>query len=461
MFKQVKRFRNISDIYKFELKTNKTELNSTIHRRLLLRLIIATFLISIVLAAAAFFIEFHRVGNLVSGRASQVVLNFNDQVRTILDSPEQKFSKDLQNELKMLLIAGKSKQWMGQLVYSSIYDLQGREIVTEMDVNYRQLNVVEGLAKSLTHQLPNKSQKAHKIKYINRIPYILLSFPLTNSSGKKVAAIEGVFAVSKVARDEVFERIRGSVFGTISIVVLTSLILYPIIITLIRQLSRVTDNLIESNIETLRVVGSAIAKRDSDTDSHNYRVTIYSVALAEKIGLKPSLIRGLVKGAFLHDVGKIGVSDQILLKPGKLSDEEFEEMKTHVNHGIDIVERSEWLKDARDVVGYHHEKYSGNGYPHGIDGSSIPVNARIFAIVDVFDALISIRPYKDPMSFDTAIKILEEGRGNHFDPFHLDAFIDIARSLYDTFANCSENTLRRKLESIIQEYFSREYRFVE
>ena len=461
MFNQMRRLRNIADIYKFELKINKTELNQSIHRRLLLRLVVAAFLISIVLAVAAFFIEIQRMGSLVNDRASQIAVSFNDQVGHMLDSPELKRQKGLHNELKMLLIAWKSRQRMGQLVYASIYDLQGRELATDMDNNYAEMSVVEGLARTMRHQLPKKSQPIHKLKYIKGVPYIQLSFPLINSAGEHAAAIEGIFAVSTLARNEVLERILGSVFGTIGVVVLTTLVLYPIIITLINQLSKVTDNLIESNIETLRVVGSAIAKRDSDTDSHNYRVAIYSVALAEKLGLKSGLIRGLIKGAFLHDVGKIGVSDQILLKPGKLTVQEFAEMKLHVNHGMDIVKRSEWLKDAKDVVGYHHEKYSGKGYPHAVSGSAIPVNARIFAIADVFDALTSARPYKKPMSFEVAIKNLQEGRGSHFDPFLLDVFIAIARSLYDEFARCTDQILHKKLESIIREYFSKEYRFSE
>jgi len=461
MFKRMKRLRNVADIYKFELKINKTELNSSIHRRLLLRLSTAAFLISIVLATISFFAELQRVGSIVNDRASEVAASFNEQILPILDAPVPDWQIGLHEELKMLLIAGKSKQRMGQLVYSGIYGLNGSEIATITDTDYADVRVVEDLVKLLAHKPSSRSFQMHKFKFINGTPYITPSFLLSNSAGQQVAVIDGIFAVSAEARDQIFGRMRGSAFGTIAIVVLTTLILYPIIITLIRQLTKMTDNLIESNIETLRVVGSAIAKRDSDTDSHNYRVAIYSVTLAETIGLNPSLIRGLVKGAFLHDVGKIGISDQILLKPGKLSDEEFEEMKNHVNHGMDIVERSEWLRDARDVVGYHHEKYSGKGYPHGIKGSAIPVNARIFAIADVFDALTSSRPYKKPMSFEESMKTLEKGRWSHFDPFHLDVFNSIAKSLYDSFANCADMKLHRKLESIIREYFSKEYRFNE
>jgi HD-GYP domain-containing protein (c-di-GMP phosphodiesterase class II) len=220
-----------------------------------------------------------------------------------------------------------------------------------------------------------------------------------------------------------------------------------------------TENLVESNVETLRVIGSAIAKRDSDTDSHNYRVTIYSVELAERIALKPNIIQGLIKGAFLHDVGKIGISDQILLKPDKLSRSEYETMKLHVQHGLDIVRQSEWLKDAVDVVGFHHEKFSGEGYPNGLNGREIPVNARIFAIADVFDALTSQRPYKERLSLATSMEILNQGRGSHFDPALLDSFSEIAPALYEQYAEGSDDVLIKKLETIILKYFSKEYRY--
>ncbi|MBC8316897.1 MAG: HD-GYP domain-containing protein [Desulfobulbaceae bacterium] len=416
-------------------------------------------MISVILAVAVFVVEFQRLGRIVNDRAGEIVSSFNTQVRPMLDSLGEIDQSVLQQELKMLLIAGKSRQWMGQLVYSSIYDLQGKEIGTEIDTQYAHMGDVDNLVQSFTHLLPEDMNSEHTFKRIKGVPYVQLTFPLTNSAGSNVAVVEGVFAVSDIARDEVMGRIARSVFGAMGIVLLTTLILYPVIVTLIRQLTMMTENLLESNIETLRVIGSAIAKRDSDTDSHNYRVTIYSVTLAETVGLKPKLIQGLIKGAFLHDVGKIGISDQILLKPGKLSESEFEIMKLHVNHGIDIVRRSEWLKDATDVVGYHHEKFAGEGYPHGFVGSKIPVNARIFAVADVFDALISSRPYKKAMSFDKAMDILNQGRGSHFDPFHLDTFNTIAKSLYDQFAACSEQKLEKKMESIIRQYFSREYRF--
>src|SRR5690606_25377678 len=109
-------------------------------------------------------------------------------------------------------------------------------------------------------------------------------------------------------------------------------------------------------------------------------------------------MHALIKGALLHDVGKIGVSDGILLKPGRLTDDEFKEMRRHVEYGYDIVGPVRWLSDACDVVRHHHEKYDGSGYDGKLSNGQIPLAARIFAIADVFDALTSRRPYKEPMT---------------------------------------------------------------
>ena len=189
------------------------------------------------------------------------------------------------------------------------------------------------------------------------------------------------------------------------------------------------------------MLGSAIAKRDSDTDAHNYRVTFYSVRLAEAIGLDEPKIRSLIKGAFLHDVGKIAIRDATLLKPGRLNTEEFTEMQSHVQHGLEIVENAGWLADAGQVI----------GYPNGLAGEAIPITARIFAIADVFDALTSARPYKEAIPPDQSLAILREGAGRHFDPALLEAFEPLAPVLYATMSR-QEDALRATLDEVIRPY---------
>ena len=145
-------------------------------------------------------------------------------------------------------------------------------------------------------------------------------------------------------------------------------------------------------------------------------MTPYSARLGEALGLTPPEIRVLLKGSFLHDAGKLGIPDSILLKPARLDPQEFSVMKTHVDKGTDIVERSSWLREGTEVIGYHHEKFAGGGYPRGLTGQEIPITARIFAGADVFDALTSQRPYKKPLTFEEAMGILGQDSGKYFDP---------------------------------------------
>lgn len=448
--------KGLSYAYTPKTQGNKASLRRFIKRNLFTRLCIAGVIVSIVLATIVFFFQIKRLGRLVNSRASEIALNFNDEIRPFLDDLSSSEQLELRNKLKMLLIAGKFKTGVGQVIYAGIYDVDGKEIVTERDQDCDYLDLIDDFMKSVEVRSPKSSGKVYAFRWINGSPHIHLTYPLSDSRGEEVAVIQGIFEISSKATDEVVGSIVRTAVEVIGIVIITTLILYPIIISLVGRLSYLADVLLEANIETLQALGGAIAKRDRDTDIHNYRVTIYSVTLAESLGMRQENIRGLIKGAFLHDIGKIGIGDQILLKPGKLTKSEREVMKRHVNHGIDIIGRSEWLKDATDVVGYHHEQFDGNGYPNGLSGEAIPVNARIFAIADVFDALTSRRPYKDPIPFEEAIKILSEGRGSHFDPSLLDSFNKIADSLHEKYSSCPDITLREKLESITRQYFAEE-----
>jgi HD-GYP domain-containing protein (c-di-GMP phosphodiesterase class II) len=150
----------------------------------------------------------------------------------------------------------------------------------------------------------------------------------------------------------------------------------------------------------MEALGRAIAKRDSDTGAHNYRVAWIAARIAERLGLSGSAMQALIAGSFLHDVGKIGIPDAILLKPGRLDEQEMDTMRTHVAQGEEIVTGMGWLDGAQAVVAAHHEKWNGSGYPRGLAGEAIPLAARIFAVADVFDALCSKRPYKEPGACD-------------------------------------------------------------
>jgi HD-GYP domain-containing protein (c-di-GMP phosphodiesterase class II) len=158
-------------------------------------------------------------------------------------------------------------------------------------------------------------------------------------------------------------------------------------------------------------------------------------------------------GSFLHDVGKIGIADAILLKPGRLDDTEMATMRTHVALGESIVRGIGWLDGASAVVAGHHEKWDGSGYPRQLAGENIPLSARIFAVADVFDALCSKRPYKEPMGFEQAMDILRRDTGTHFDPGVMRAFEPIARNLHAQLAPTSEDEARQLMEERVHAHF--------
>ncbi|NUM52571.1 MAG: HD-GYP domain-containing protein [Candidatus Hydrogenedentes bacterium] len=170
---------------------------------------------------------------------------------------------------------------------------------------------------------------------------------------------------------------------------------------------------------------NALDARERNTRLHSQRVRAYAVRLAKQMGIRGSDATILGEAALLHDVGKIGVPDSILLKPGKLSDEEWTVMRRHPEFGFRILASVPRLGEAARIVFAHHERYDGTGYPNGLSGLSIPLGARIFSVVDVFDALTSDRPYHEALSIGKAIRAIDEKAGSDFDPEVVRAFKSI------------------------------------
>jgi putative two-component system response regulator len=192
---------------------------------------------------------------------------------------------------------------------------------------------------------------------------------------------------------------------------------------------------------TVLAMSSMAETRDNETGNHILRTQLYVKRLAEQLRQHPrhapkltdAYIELLFKSAPLHDIGKVGIPDAILLKPGKLTAEEFEVMKTHTTIGHEAIERAEkalgtslpFLQTAKEITLSHQEKWDGSGYPQGLQGETIPLSARLMAVADVYDALISKRVYKDPIPHAESVEIMKCGRGTHFDPDVLDAFLAI------------------------------------
>jgi response regulator RpfG family c-di-GMP phosphodiesterase len=163
-------------------------------------------------------------------------------------------------------------------------------------------------------------------------------------------------------------------------------------------------------------------------------------------------MRTLLLGAFLHDVGKIGIRDAILLKPGPLTEEETASMRAHVGLGLKIIGSSKWLQLARSVIEGHHERFDGRGYPRGLKGIAIPLEARLFSIVDAFDALTSERPYKRPLSLADSLACLQEGAGSQFDPDMVAAFCRIAGHAYHAIHPATGTELQDMLTSLVERH---------
>ncbi|MFD1019798.1 HD-GYP domain-containing protein [Thalassobacillus hwangdonensis] len=176
------------------------------------------------------------------------------------------------------------------------------------------------------------------------------------------------------------------------------------------------------------VIAATLDARDPYTAGHSKRVAEYSVQIAERAGFSAEDIDLLRKSALLHDIGKIGIRDDVLLKEGKLTVEEFEQIKGHPAIGSNILEQVELPKDLQPIlpgVRYHHERYDGKGYPEGLKGEAIPVFGRLMAVADAYDAMTSDRPYRKGMSKEKALAIIEEGKGTQWDPYFSEIFLEM------------------------------------
>lgn len=194
-----------------------------------------------------------------------------------------------------------------------------------------------------------------------------------------------------------------------------------------------TKDLVQTQLQIIQRLGRAAEFKDNETGLHVIRMSHYSRLLAQALNLSDDYVDLIFKAAPMHDVGKIGIPDSVLLKPGKLDDQEWQLMRQHPQFGGDIIgdHESELLKEARIIALAHHEKWDGSGYPNKLVGEDIPLSARIVAVADVFDALTTERPYKDAWSVEEAVALIDRESGNHFDPRIVMAFHEVLPDILD------------------------------
>ena len=196
-----------------------------------------------------------------------------------------------------------------------------------------------------------------------------------------------------------------------------------------RRVEEATRNLQAAYRATLEALGSALDSRDVGTEAHSRRVHGYALATAREYGMPEADIPDLEHGVLLHDIGKIGIPDAILLKPGRLTVEEWATMRRHPEIGKRLIEGIAFLRGAIPIIYCHHEKWDGAGFPRGLKGDEIPLGARIFSVVDAFDAMTFDRPYSTAIPFDAAQSEIKRCAGSHFDPAVVEAFLRVPDAL--------------------------------
>lgn len=411
-----------------------------LHRYLATRFLVAGISISLLIGALVYYWENRRVEKMAFELAIVSAKHFDSaEMRKLLTAD------NLANHPDLAKLLDKSS-----FIGIRIFDPSGKIL---METWGSEAISLRSPIKAHRHDFPEPGKSHYNWLESANGDFIQVVIPLLDSKNVTEAYFEGIYLPDAGTQYARKHQVRSTVLTSFVVVISALLLLYPVLLGLTKRSLSLSKSLLDSNLELLQSLGSAIAKRDSDTDTHNYRVTLYAVRLAEAMKLDRDSIASLIVGAFLHDVGKIGIPDQILLKPGRLTAEEFEIMKRHVIFGGEIIQDSSWLKRARDVVLFHHEKFDGSGYPHGTHGKDIPLSARLFAVVDVFDALMSKRPYKEPIPIYEALGILRDGAGKHFDADIVNIFEFVAPELYGEIGLSDKNYLQAEMKVKVSKYF--------
>ena len=214
------------------------------------------------------------------------------------------------------------------------------------------------------------------------------------------------------------------------------------------ELSKALEEIQITHDATIDALSAALDYRDNETEGHSQRVVRYSLEIGKVLGLERRNLEVLARGTLLHDIGKIGVPDSILWKPGKLTDEEWVEMRKHVEYGFKMLKSIHFLKDAALIVQHHHERYDGSGYPNRMSGDNIVIGARIFAIADTYDAMTTNRPYRKALTDRDAREEIKRCNGAQFDPRITEAFFQIPVEQWFNIKDDVDKQLRRYKERI-------------
>jgi putative nucleotidyltransferase with HDIG domain len=313
------------------------------------------------------------------------------------------------------------------LIYNKTFNnlnyISGHGFTTE-SLKHTKLRIGEGLAgrAALQKEMVVVKDLAIQTTSLKRSPFLsrekfvsYIAYPLV-AKGQIVGVLE-VFHRSRLDPDDEWFSFLGALAGQAAIAI-DRINLYIDLENSNLDLTRAYDATIEG-------WAKAIELRDRETEGHSRRVVDLSLKLAMRMGVSGEDLLNIRRGALLHDIGKMAIPDGILLKPGKLTEDEWEVMKEHPVYALQMLSPIEYLRDALDIPYFHHERWDGTGYPQGLGGEEIPLAARIFAVIDVWDALQSDRPYRPAWSEEQAIDHIREMSGSHFDPTVASEFLEM------------------------------------
>jgi putative two-component system response regulator len=322
-----------------------------------------------------------------------------------------------------------------------------RQVILVVDDIPENIDVLNGiLSEDYNVKVAINGMMALKIAEKLRPDLILLDIMMPGMNGyevcetlKKNMETQKIPVIFVTAKDQVVDEAQGFEVGAVDYI--TKPVSPPIVLARVKTHLALYDQkrelegmvkvrtleLDNSRLEIIRRLGRAAEYRDNETGMHVIRMSKYSQLIALEIGLDETQAELILNASPMHDVGKIGISDLILLKPGKLTDEEFDTIKRHCEYGEMIIgdHPSELLIQAKVVAKTHHEKWNGRGYPNHLTGEDIPLIGRIAAVADVFDALTSERPYKKAWTVEDAVNLIKKESGEHFDPHIADAFLHV------------------------------------
>jgi len=362
-----------------------------------------------------------RLEHLQALRAIDIAISSNHDLQKTLNVLLDQITKQLQVDAAVILLLDETK---GQLEFGASHGFQ------TLTLRYTSLRVGEGMAGRAAQQ----RQIAH-IRDLRIDPQTLVNAPSLAREGfvsyyaapllaqGKVKGVIEIFHRAVLDPDKEWLDFLEAIAGQAAIAIEST--------TLFKDLQRTNEELSKAYDSTIEGWSHALDLRDKETEGHTLRVTELTLRLAKAFGLSAAELIHMRRGALLHDIGKMGVPDRILLKDGPLTEAEWDIMRQHPVSAHEMLLPIQYLRSALDIPYCHHEKWDGTGYPRGLKGEEIPLGARIFAIADVWDAVTSDRPYRRAWSRDKALAHIQEGNGKHFDPLVVETFIKMITEKLD------------------------------